>query len=128
MHPLVFLLGDIDHTRECRRFQEGIVHTEAADCNCRVIDIIRHVEGLENRLARANELLPAIIFAVTYFDFGEVGGPPWERALKAWEETWKPALEQEHFGDCTKQPQACFRCQAEDCMRLADIVRKGLTV
>jgi len=29
-------------------------------------------------------------------------------------------------GDCTKQPTACFRCQAEDVVRVARLIRAAL--
>ena len=70
--------------------------------------------------------LPAIVFALRYDDLGDEEWMSWERSNERWERSWKPALEQEHFGDCIKQPQACFRCQAEDCMRITGLIEEGL--
>ncbi|KKN49295.1 hypothetical protein LCGC14_0643940 [marine sediment metagenome] len=69
--------------------------------------------------------LPAIIFATCYYDLG-THGVTWEIARNRWEKSLVPALLQEHSGDCKNEPQACFRCQSEDVMRLVAIVRKGL--
>lgn len=89
----------------------------------------RHTE-LANEVAAflsgPGERLPAIIFAVVYYELGE-HGVTWERCVDMWEKAWKPALTQEHFGDCINQPTACFRCQAEDCVRLAGLITEGLT-
>jgi len=72
------------------------------------------------------KLLPVIAFAYAYYDLGE-HDVTWERCVEVWNRTYVPALQEEHYGDCTNQPQACIRCQAEDCVRLASIVREGLT-
>ena len=69
--------------------------------------------------------LPAIIFAVVYYELGE-HGITWEECVDKWTEHWRPALKAEHFGDCINQPTVCFRCQAEDVMRLAGIIEKGI--
>ena len=69
--------------------------------------------------------LPAIIFGVVYYDLGE-HGITWKVCVERWKRYWAPALAQEHSGDCTNECHSCARCQAEDVMRLAGIVRKGL--
>ena len=71
-------------------------------------------------------LLPAIVFALRYDDFGDDDWITWERCVRRWEEIWKPALQEEHFGDCIQQPQACFRCQAEDVVRVAGILKAAI--
>ena len=74
-----------------------------------------------------HEVLPAIVYALHYLDFGyDDGTPTFERCLEIWTKTVEPALTQEHFGNCTKQPQVCFRCQAEDSVRLANLIEEGL--
>lgn len=80
----------------------------------------------QDRLSRVLAALPAVIFGVVYYDLGE-HGVTWERCVEKWEKSWKPALQEEHFGDCIKQPQACIRCQAGEVMRLFAIVREGLS-
>ena len=72
------------------------------------------------------DALPAIVYALFYLDFGWDAAPTFERCLYIWEHGIKPALDAEHFGDCTKQPQACIRCQAEYTMELARIIEEGL--
>lgn len=69
-------------------------------------------------------LLPIIIFAMAYYDLGE-HGVTWDKAVEVWNRTYLPALQEEHFGDCIKQPQTCIRCQAEDCIRMASIIMVG---
>ena len=88
-------------------------------------DLLVSRQGEQDRLSRVLAALPAIIFGVAYYDLGE-HGVTWKRCVEVWEQYYVPALQGEHFGDCTKQPQACHRCQAEDVMRLFAIVRAGL--
>ena len=81
-------------------------------------------------LAREGELVAAlepIVFGLRYDDFGDEDWLTWERCVRRWEDKWKPALQEEHFGDCTKQPTVCFRCQAEDVVRVARLIRAALT-
>lgn len=78
------------------------------------------------RTPSVREALPAIVYALYYLDFGWDAAPTFERCLYIWEHGVKPALEAEHFGDCTKQPQACIRCQAEYTMELARKIEEGL--
>lgn len=72
------------------------------------------------------EILPVIVLASAYLDVGH-HKMTWERCAELWENSYKPALTQEHCGYCTKQPQACFRCQAEDCIEVARIIEEGLS-
>ncbi len=88
-------------------------------------DLIISRQDTQDELSRVLAALPAIIFGVVYYDLGE-HGVTWKRCVEVWEQYYVPALQEEHFGDCTKQPQACHRCQAEDVTRMVDIVRKGL--
>ena len=89
-------------------------------------DLTTERDGYMALAERREEALPAIVFALRYDDFGDEDWITWERCARRWEETWKPALQEEHFGDCTKQPQACFRCQAEDVVRLATLIRAAI--
>ncbi len=88
---------------------------------------VRFDDFLEEHSARTRVLaaLPAIIFGVVYYDLGE-HGQTWERCVDKWKKHWAPALAEAHSGDCTDECHACARCQAEDVMKMVDIVRKGL--
>lgn len=73
------------------------------------------------------EVLPVIVLAAAYLDIGYYrNSMTWKRCVEIWERSYKPALEQPHFGDCIKEPQACFRCQAEDCIEIARIIEEGM--
>jgi len=88
---------------------------------------VRFDDFLEEHSARTRVLaaLPAIVFGVVYYDLGE-HGQTWERCVDKWKKHWAPALAEAHSGDCTDECHACARCQAEDVMKMVDIVRKGL--
>ena len=68
---------------------------------------------------RRKKALPAIVFALAYSDYGEPGITV-ESCIEKWERHLKPALQEEHSGDCTNQCHSCARCQAEDCIKMAD--------
>lgn len=73
-----------------------------------------------------HEVLPVIVFALRYDDYGDAGWMSWERCVERWRTSWLPALEKEHSGDCTDDCWSCARCQAEDCIRVARMIEEGL--
>jgi len=82
-------------------------------------------KGYYARKFDLRDMLQAIVFAVYYDDLGDPG-IEWTRCAIRWEHYWKPALEQEHSGDCTNDAHSCHRCQAEEVVRIARIIEEGL--
>ena len=78
-----------------------------------------HLEDAEALAERRKKALPAIVFALAYSDYGDPGITV-ESCIEKWERHLKPALQEEHSGDCTNQCHSCARCQAEDCVKMAD--------
>jgi len=55
----VVALADVDHSRECVRYQHGLAHTNPDECDCHVLHLARLYEGaldvLGDLLERAEE-------------------------------------------------------------------------
>ncbi len=119
-----------DEQAENARLQERVEgverelesHRAAASRTILRRDVLRlgkerdEAEALAERRKKA---LPAIVFALAYSDYGEPGITV-ESCIEKWERHLKPALQEEHSGDCTNQCHSCARCQAEDCVKMAD--------
>lgn len=48
-----------------------------------------------------------------------------EEYVEMWKETKMPSLKEEHFGDCTKMPVTCTRCETEEYYAEADQIIKA---
>lgn len=44
-----------------------------------------------------------------------------------WENHFPEMIKAEHFGDCTKAPMTCLRCQAENALERVPVYRKILS-
>ena len=82
------------------------------------------IDAKDASIRELTRALPLIVFAVQ-FELGEKG-VTWERCCRVWEGYMLPSLTKEHDGDCVKQPQACARCQTEECIRIADLLKDAL--
>ena len=94
---------------------EGVLHGDKGA----IADQREAILGYKALAERRKEALPAIVFALAYSDYGEPGITI-ESCIEKWERYLKPALQEEHSGDCTNQCHSCARCQAEDCVKMAD--------